>query len=1465
MTDQIFGGFAPGSEYQVGITWVDPVVLNFSNMKVNASTKYNDTTFHIHNISNAVADPAADMVITNAVDNEANIYFSADENYTSYAKNWRMSGTVTREAKAGANLFTAFAVQDTTGKTQWFCVVGKTLVRMRTFNWDESTRAVADGTTIIENQAASDFNWSNADGSRALNFTVLVENDTLKAYFGSNTQPMKLAWNLPLTEEVNGSFASGSAYRLVMGTTTTSGKPFSTTVSNIRVDTQNVVNISKTAATKDNLPVRDPFILEDNGVYYLYGTSSFGRLDVYTSTDLYQWTKENACFVAYGDFFGNAVVFSDVSGKEKASWAPEVYKYDGAYYMLATFTQDTETMNQQATVMLKADSPLGPFEMWSDGPVTPAGHSCLDATLYFENGIPYLIYAHEWQCSCRNYKGTGSMDYAQLTTDLKAITGTTKQWFGANELTNFWDNITGTSSSRTTDGPFVYTDVNGQNYLLWSTHLDPSDGNTYAQLATKFTTLGSSLNLKRDSIKLQEDNGGHGMIFTDRKGQETLIMHNADNKAAIYNVVLNESSISLTEKSVTRDYVAGWSLQLKDQIGVNFYLDLNAEQVATTKVSFLVDGVSTVISGSQLTEKDGRYVASLGLAAAQMTSSIVMELTVGENVQTATYTVKQIAQKVLDEQQGQYTVFEKELVQAMLHYGAQAQRYFAHNTNNLANAGYEITDLAQIPESFNQNVAASGSIPNVYFHGATLLMRSHLAVRYYFSGDLQNHTAQIDGTATSLQQADNGLWYVDVENILPQEMDKNYTVTIIDGQNNTLAVTYGPMFYIARKSGTEKMQDLVQALYHYHVKTCDYLYNSNTSDGIQITTGYETTDTYAVLTANIKSNSDLVYGWKNTIALGVSGKTYWSNYGFQLAYGNSADQNLVKLNNGKGYDNKDVMQEQWYNNAKLEALFADGGMDIKLVRMNTRAFLMADMGEGYELIGTMMVPGDVPTNFNVCSNSNTQVQVTNISVQTGKEATVAALNGIDLSLTKTPHIFPVNSDTWTVEGRLTVDMNNLPTSDYRLFAGTDGFSQAVAVLSVGGSATNWRVQNQKKWNSYVLDASYYNLLDQNNGGMWVRWIRSGNNLTLWVSADGNNWQQTVSHTDLTNNDLYILANQNLGAQLTDLRISTEAVFTQQKKANTFFAPGDYTNANYAVFEGNIKALDALTYDWSSNLIMSVSGDAKWDKYDFQMLYGTSSSRNLVKLTNNTAGTVDGITVTQDQNINKPAFEKPFTEEGMNIKVVRLNTWAYLLADMGNGYEMIGKMYIPADQATRFGVYNNNTAIEISNYSVKTGEDAALAALDGINLKVDQLANAFAVPVSTTQWTLEGKVLIPDFAAGADYRFTVSSNKSDWKRMTLAYINSQSKWRGQSIAQLSGSWASTDLPNGNSLASDGLWTRWVRDGATLCLYVSTDRETWTYVQNCDSCGENAGIIYIFEANGDFNPVMTNLTIYTGLPQ
>ena len=181
---------------------------------------------------------------------------------------------------------------------------------------------------------------------------------------------------------------------------------------------------------------------------------------------------------------------------------------------------------------------------------------------------------------------------------------------------------------------------------------------------------------------------------------------------------------------------------------------------------------------------------------------------------------------------------------------------------------------------------------------------------------------------------------------------------------------------------------------------------------------------------------------------------------------------------------------------------------------------------------------------------------------------------------------------------------------------------------------------------------------------------------------------------------------------------------------------------------------------------------------------------------------------------------------MNIKVVRLNTWVYLLANMGSGYTVVGKMTIPETAATEFSIYNSKTAVQISNFSVRTGETAALKALNGISLKVDPLANAFAVPVSGTQWTIEGKISFDNFAVTGDYRLAVSSNKSEWRRMNLLYFYSQSKWRGQSVAQISGSWASTDIPGAEHLTGDGLWTRWVRDDGILSLYVSVDRENWT---------------------------------------
>ncbi len=491
-----------------------------------------------------------------------------------------------------------------------------------------------------------------------------------------------------------------------------------------------------------------------------------------------------------------------------------------------------------------------------------------------------------------------------------------------------------------------------------------------------------------------------------------------------------------------------------------------------------------------------------------------------------------------------------------------------------------------------------------------------------------------------------------------------------------------------------------------------------TSTEIKITEGYAATDKYVVLSARLRSLTELKHDWSRNAILSVSGEANWQNYAFQIVYGTSSAQNLIKLNNNRGYDGKTVLQEQWYNNAKLEKLFAEDGIEIKLVRNNTEVYLLVDMGNGFERLGVMTLPENAPTQLKLFA-PKMDIRLNRMTVEVGEEAVKEAL------------------------------------------------------------------------------------------------------------ASGNS-----------------------------------DVLVNSKGAAPTVIPGDYSDANYAVFEANIKALDDITYDWSSNIIVSVSGSARWaDKYDMQILYGKSATQNLVKLAAATS-TIDGIKVPQEQWINSTAFEKPFTEEGMNIKVVRLNTWVYLLADMGSGYTVVGKMTIPETAATEFSIYNSKTAVQISDYSVKTGKDAALKALDGITLDVDVLENAFAVPINTTQWTLEGKAYFQSFSATDDYRLFVSSSKSEWRRMSLAYILAEKAWRGQSVAQANEKWSSALIPNGANLTGDGLWVRFIRDGANLSLYVSTDREEWTYVYACDNCGTNNSVIYVFESV-EKNAYISNLMIRTGI--
>ena len=257
-----------------------------------------------------------------------------------------------------------------------------------------------------------------------------------------------------------------------------------------------------------DINIRDPFVLNDRGKYYLYGTraanfgKSTGGFDVYVSDDLESWSEPIPCFdsIKYGL-------------NRDANWAPEVHKFCDKYYMLATFTGDD---GLRGTYILVADDPIGPFAPHSFGHVTPDGWECLDGTLYVESGIPYLVFCHE-----HTQIIDGTVEYLRLSKDLKRAQTSPVTIFKGSSPEGADKKPSG--EHYITDGPFMYTTSNGELLMVWSTFIKGK----YAQCVAKSqngTIGGGFIHLP----PLMVDDGGHGMIF--RSNERLLLTYHSPNK-----------------------------------------------------------------------------------------------------------------------------------------------------------------------------------------------------------------------------------------------------------------------------------------------------------------------------------------------------------------------------------------------------------------------------------------------------------------------------------------------------------------------------------------------------------------------------------------------------------------------------------------------------------------------------------------------------------------------------------------------------------------------------------------------------------------------------------------------------------------------------------------------------------------------------------------------------------------------
>ena len=87
--------------------------------------------------------------------------------------------------------------------------------------------------------------------------------------------------------------------------------------------------ISGATIPRADFRIRDPFVLAEDGIYYLYESKPWdgGRgVFVRMSADLEHWTEKRRVMRVADDLPVRKV------------WAPEVHKYNGAYYLFVTLT-----------------------------------------------------------------------------------------------------------------------------------------------------------------------------------------------------------------------------------------------------------------------------------------------------------------------------------------------------------------------------------------------------------------------------------------------------------------------------------------------------------------------------------------------------------------------------------------------------------------------------------------------------------------------------------------------------------------------------------------------------------------------------------------------------------------------------------------------------------------------------------------------------------------------------------------------------------------------------------------------------------------------------------------------------------------------------------------------------------------------------------------------------------------------
>ena len=275
----------------------------------------------------------------------------------------------------------------------------------------------------------------------------------------------------------------------------------------------------------DNTRMRDVCILVDEKTKTYYAISS-GRapskegfknssVRAFTSKDLVNWEGPHTIFQTPTNLWGDI----NITG----IWAPEMHAYKGKYYLFLTFDTDSKFPEQwrnwrprvkRGSQVLVSDSPLGPFKPFQNRSTLPVDMMTLDGTLWVEDGVPYMVFAHEWV-----QIKDGTIDMVRLKDDLSETVGEPTRLFNGSDAV--WSKKNEDYGCHVTDGPYLFKSRNGKLFMIWSSF--STGGYTTGIAVSASGKLAGPW--KQQTEPIFSADGGHGMLFNRFDGQLMMVLH----------------------------------------------------------------------------------------------------------------------------------------------------------------------------------------------------------------------------------------------------------------------------------------------------------------------------------------------------------------------------------------------------------------------------------------------------------------------------------------------------------------------------------------------------------------------------------------------------------------------------------------------------------------------------------------------------------------------------------------------------------------------------------------------------------------------------------------------------------------------------------------------------------------------------------------------------------------------------